>query len=685
MSPAELLGLSLLVSVGIAGLGWLAATGLERACGDVALREKAWGAALYLPGLPPLGMAFYLLMPPPVRPALAMAEASTVDASLFLDVAYAAPQIETLRIDGEPVALAVLAAALLLSLVRLSVLGWRVRRLARLLAGAVSAPSSMLQAVEGATRRLGVVAPEVRVCTTGSEVLLSGLAQPVLILPSCLMDVANAPEVRAVIAHELAHLKRGDHRAIWFEEALLALLAFNPILPFVRASRAAAREEACDALALDGATPDARRAYARSLVDAFRSRADLSPALTFTGNSRSQAMRRLQSILTPPAAAGAKNWLTALGAGVLLMALAGAGTVAVASQRQASSAPALDSAKQAAAMAIETAMATMTPAQQARYRTPSGAQYQAICANGDDADQGFCSGVLFAAMASVDAQNVCLPKTGAGEMDVQAVAAAGRRAVAEVTVTQGQKARAVAEAALRRAFSCQASATPKTVDLGASPKLMINGVPVAAGFPYWALAADRVDVQTAEAAGGASLDFILPTTNSPPVYVNGVRLPDGVGLAAIKSELVERSDMQGDGSLQVQLKPRTPPAAHSPASPANATRLTVGVSQVERLPFLLASGDVLRVSLIGEGEAPSKTVDMPITFEGRLPTQVFLDLDDRYFPTQMPGRAYELKAEIRRANGQTAYASEPTTLRLAPRSQGQVERMRPELVLGPVS
>ncbi len=308
-------------------------------------------------------------------------------------------------------------------------------------------------------------------------------------------------------------------------------------------------------------------------------------------------MRRLQSILTPPPAAGARTRLTAGGAGLALLVLSGLGTAALASQRQASSAPALVEARPAAI----TATSIVAPA----------------------------------------------PAPLASEVP-------------------------------------RAASAPKTVNLGDAPKLMINGVPVAAGFPYWALAADRVDVQTAEAVGGASLDFILPVTASPPVYVDGARLPDGVGPAAIKREQVERTDTLGDGSIRIQLKPREPAVVRSPDTPASRTPLTIGISQ-GGLPFILGGGDVLKISLVGEGEGEvlSKVMEAPILSAYGLPSQVFLDLEDRYFPSRMPGRAYELKAEIRRADGRLAYVSEATTLRLAPGSQRQAMRMRPELILRP--
>lgn len=600
MIPVELLGLSLAVSVGVAALGWLGASGLERACGDAGLRERLWGAALILPVLPPLVTALLLLTPAPVQSGPVMTASTAEATATAFDLVDIAPAVEGFKLDGGQAAMIALTAALLLTLARLVVLAWRARRVKRLCASAVPASSSTLQAVTITARRMGVAAPQVRVCASGTEAWLTGLARPVLILPARLAEASDPPVARAVIAHELAHLKRGDHRTVWREEVLLTLLAFNPVLPFVRARRAAAREEACDALALSGQTAETRRAYARALIEALGSHLDRSPtpALTFTGNPRSRAMRRLQSILTPPAAAGARTRLTAWGAGLALLALSGLGTAALASQRQATSAPVLVEAPPAAI----TATSTVAPG-------PAPLASEAL----------------------------------------------------------------------------QATQAPKTVNLGASPKLMINGVPVAAGFPYWALAADRVDVQTAEAVGGASLDFILPVTGSPPVYVDGARLPEGVGLAAIKREQVERTETLGDGSIRIQLKPREAAAVRSPASPATKTRLAVDISQGDNRPFILGGGDVLKVSLVGEGEGEvlSKVMEAPILSAYGLPSRVFLDLEDRYFPSRMPGRAYELKAEIRRADGRLAYVSEATTLRLAPGSQRQAMRMRPELILRP--
>lgn len=338
MSPFELIALSLGASIAVAVVVGLAATGFERLCADPGLRERVWALALYLPVLPPVLVGGLLLTPAPVRPVLVQPVQTEVIPAVPIAVADVVPVASGFSMDWSLVAVIALGLAALLIGARGLSLVWRTVRLRRLVARAIPATAEACTAVAEAARLLKVAAPEVRATTKGGDALLTGLTRPLLILPDALAEAPHSPAARAVIAHELAHLKRGDHRAVWLEEGMLALLAVNPVLPLIRARRAAAREEACDALALSGAEPSARRLYAQSLIEALRARTDpmlAVPALTFTGTPRSQAMRRLKAILTPPATAGRGVRIAAIVSGLALVGLVGAGSVAVAAQREA--------------------------------------------------------------------------------------------------------------------------------------------------------------------------------------------------------------------------------------------------------------------------------------------------------------------------------------------------------------
>lgn len=333
MTTPELLALSVGLSVAAAALGWAIMRALERRVADPVLRERAWAVALYVPVLPPLAVGLMLLTPAPLRsaaPADAAASASTV--LIELQGAPNAPPLDL----AHTASILVLVLAGLLALLRIVSLGVRLMRLRKLVRATTAASPDLRRTVEEAARAIGASVPAVRIGGSGAEALLAGLRRPVLVLPAALADTPGSATTRAVCAHELAHLKRGDHRALWIEEILLAVAAINPLLRVIRDHRAAAREEACDAVALAGAADDQRRLYARSLLAAVQTAGfrRTAPALTFTSARRTFVMNRLKAVLAPASPAGARPRRAVVGLSALVAGLACAGSFAVAAQRQ---------------------------------------------------------------------------------------------------------------------------------------------------------------------------------------------------------------------------------------------------------------------------------------------------------------------------------------------------------------
>lgn len=334
MGTAELLALSLGLSLVLAGAAYGLVRLFEAGAPDPVLRETAWALALYLPALPIVLVGAALLLPPPtVASAVGLEGPATGPAVIEIIVKQGASVAPV----GELLALGVLAVAGLLALIRVIWLVRRSLRLQRLIRASGEASPAARQIVEDTARRLGAPTPEVRVRAAGGEALIAGLLRPVLVLPASLLEATDPQALRAVCAHELAHLKRGDHRALWIEEALLTVLACNPLLRIIRDHRSAAREEACDAAALAHAGDDARKLYARSLLDALRAspKGDDAPALTFTSSRRILVMRRLKAILSPVPTSGVRQRLAVLGLGVAVAAVAGTSSYALAAQRQA--------------------------------------------------------------------------------------------------------------------------------------------------------------------------------------------------------------------------------------------------------------------------------------------------------------------------------------------------------------
>jgi CubicO group peptidase (beta-lactamase class C family)/beta-lactamase regulating signal transducer with metallopeptidase domain len=90
-----------------------------------------------------------------------------------------------------------------------------------------------------------------------------GYLQPAILLPMALLPQLNPEQLRHLLLHEAAHLRRWDDWALLAERLLLLLCWWHPASWWVRRQLDTTRELACDALV---AQRTDRRAYARTLV-----------------------------------------------------------------------------------------------------------------------------------------------------------------------------------------------------------------------------------------------------------------------------------------------------------------------------------------------------------------------------------------------------------------------------------
>jgi hypothetical protein len=102
-----------------------------------------------------------------------------------------------------------------------------------------------------------------------------------LLLPLQLINRIDAERRAALIAHELAHWRRGDYLVRWLELIVTAAFWWDPLVWLARRELREAEEQLCDAWVV-WVLPDARRAYAAALVDTVEylsERSPLRPAL----------------------------------------------------------------------------------------------------------------------------------------------------------------------------------------------------------------------------------------------------------------------------------------------------------------------------------------------------------------------------------------------------------------------
>jgi beta-lactamase regulating signal transducer with metallopeptidase domain len=200
---------------------------------------------------------------------------------------------------------------------------WRIARLVGWLRSLSAAPYSWQTRVDALAERIGLRrSPRVLITRHGAvPPLVVGLAgRPVLVFPLGLWDRLGESQRDAVLLHELAHLRRGDHRVRLLELAAMTLYWWFPLAWWASRRLRQAEEECCDTW-VTWAAPDARPAYAAALVEtvAFLSGQSFALPVGASGAGPVVAMkRRLSMILREKTPCG----LSRLGWALMLGALA---------------------------------------------------------------------------------------------------------------------------------------------------------------------------------------------------------------------------------------------------------------------------------------------------------------------------------------------------------------------------
>ncbi len=124
--------------------------------------------------------------------------------------------------------------------------------------------------------------------------------RPRLILPQDLWKTLDERQRSTLVAHELAHLKRGDHLVRFLELVVTALYWWHPLLWWIRQSLRDSEEQCCDAWVV-WMFPGAAKSYAETLLDTldFMHRSAKAEPLLASGLGKVPHLRRrLTMIMT---------------------------------------------------------------------------------------------------------------------------------------------------------------------------------------------------------------------------------------------------------------------------------------------------------------------------------------------------------------------------------------------------
>ncbi|MDE2677535.1 MAG: M56 family metallopeptidase [Gemmatimonadota bacterium] len=257
----------------------------------------------------------------PVLPAELVAPLTTGDAGAPQLVLAEGPSYQSTGPPPGAVAPPVLAILWLLGTA--GFLGWtlaRTIRFKRTLARASrQAPVSLQRQAAAIGRDLGLTRiPEVH--STNARVMplvwWTGGKVRVLI-PAFLLTDLSREELRAILTHELSHVRRRDHIVRWLEWLACSAFWWNPVTWWARHQLRVAEEACCDRLALDTAS-FCPRTYANALLQVVTSTsAPLGfrpplPASAAGGGGRTRGLeRRLRMIVSTDTRSPAPRWLRA--------------------------------------------------------------------------------------------------------------------------------------------------------------------------------------------------------------------------------------------------------------------------------------------------------------------------------------------------------------------------------------
>lgn len=148
--------------------------------------------------------------------------------------------------------------------------------------------------LDALARRMGLVRrPQLRVCAAVAGPLAHGWWKPAILLPGSLLTGMAPDLLEALLAHELAHIRRQDYLANLLQCIAETLLFYHPAVWWISAKIRSTREEACDDLAAKAIGEPRRLALALAELDLFRLPA---PAL---GAHQGDLMNRIKRLLNP--------------------------------------------------------------------------------------------------------------------------------------------------------------------------------------------------------------------------------------------------------------------------------------------------------------------------------------------------------------------------------------------------
>jgi hypothetical protein len=150
--------------------------------------------------------------------------------------------------------------------------------------------------------RRNSIGRRVRLLSTAaySEPVTFGIFRWTIVLPAATEERLKKEELRALLAHEVAHLMRGDIWWLWIGRLLCCCLVFQPLNIMARRRWQRAAEYLCDDWAVQRGVQGLSLARCLTRIAQWRFGAEACAAGLAAGGSRATLVRRVERLINHP-------------------------------------------------------------------------------------------------------------------------------------------------------------------------------------------------------------------------------------------------------------------------------------------------------------------------------------------------------------------------------------------------
>ena len=188
-------------------------------------------------------------------------------------------------------------------LVLLALLVRRICFVRGLIAQSRPANERSLEMLEECRCQMGIrQSVELRLSGNKLSPAVCGLLKPVILMPSALLGKLSREKLKAVLIHELAHVKRGDAWVNLLQTMLQIVYFYNPLVWIANAMIRRVREQAVDEMVLVTLRPETKN-YSNMLIDIAEMafwRPNFSLRIIGVVESKKALERRINHMLTRP-------------------------------------------------------------------------------------------------------------------------------------------------------------------------------------------------------------------------------------------------------------------------------------------------------------------------------------------------------------------------------------------------